>query len=73
MSAHIDPTFGHVTIHDDGAYPHGHIATIVDLGDVCEVRVERWVDNLTVDQARDVGMALVGWASRKRLARRAAS
>lgn len=71
MSIHVDPRLGHVTVHEDGRYPNGHYATITDFGDVCRVELTKWTDVLTEDQARELGTALIGWAARKRQARRA--
>ena len=66
---HVDDYFGHVTVFAaDGVL----IARILDMGDT--VRVEH-VEGVvyrswTVDEAREVGAALIGWAGRKRLAAR---
>ena len=44
---------------------------ITDFGDVCRVELTKWTDTLTEDQARELGSALIGWAGRKRISRRA--
>ena len=51
--------------------PNGHYATITDFGDVCRVELTKWTDTITEDQARELGSALIGWAGRKRISRRA--
>ena len=68
----VDERYGHVTIHDAGAYPNGLLAVIEDMGETCHVRPApgHEVIALTEDQARDLGTALIGWAGRKRLARK---
>lgn len=71
MTQYIDPRFGHITLHDDS----GHYATITDSGDVCSVEHAPggfYAGELfTVDQATELGSALIAWAARKRLARKA--
>ena len=62
LRQHIDDFLGHVVIHYDGSTQP--VALLVDCGD--RVRVddplrEAW----TTDEAREIGRALIGWASRK--------
>ena len=66
-----DARYGHVTIHDAGAYPNGLLVLIEDMGETCHVRPAPGHETirLTEDQAHDLGTALIGWAGRKRLAR----
>ena len=69
MTQHVDPRFGHVVLVDDS----GHYATIFDHGDTCTVENGPGMystDPWTEEQARELGAALIGWAGRKRLARK---
>ena len=71
----VDEQHGHVTIRQAGVYPNELVAVIQDDGDICRllpgpVGSYRWTIRLTEDQARVLGVALIEWAGRKRLARK---
>ena len=62
LRQHRDDYLGHVVVHHDGSPTP--VAVLVDCGEtvrVEDVRKEPW----TTDEAREIGRALIGWASRK--------
>ena len=65
-SHHVDEYRGHVVVMRDTV--DSTVAVLLDMGDV--VRMDgKFLGPWTEDEAREVGVALIGWAGRKRLAR----
>ena len=64
---HVDQRYGHVVVSHG---PAPTVAALVDSGDTVSLD-DHWTGPGDEDEAREVGSALIAWAGRKRLARKA--